>query len=614
MRWCLWSAGFVVVAIAGANKSAELASDPGSDTRIIGGQVVDPAWSYPFLVGISEVGFSCCMCGGSLISSEWVLTAAHCIESGKAYRVLVYGHAWKLDGQNHRCTQQINVAETICHEGYDTGSNEADVCLLRLAYAPNCADEMEAGGQFALLDDGASGRENAGTAVSLAGWGLTDEEGSEGPDLMHHVTTTMVAFSDCNAAYASTLVEGSMICAGEPEGGKDSCQGDSGGPLFVKENGSFFQVGIVSFGVGCGRASHPGVYASVAHYLPWITDKITSAPSIGCTNVCLRPGDGSCDDGGPGSEYSICDLNTDCADCGARNQGAVCYDLCTYASDGECDDGGAGAEYTSCDLGFDCTDCGYRNVSPSLPPSFTPSPPPSFTPSPPPSSAPSPPPSLAQSPPPSFAPSPPPPPSLSPGTSACVASSSQCASSCTANSCADCGCAGCAYCREVVVRVVASGSVSDYESAKSLAFLQSRFALAAEVDKDTVTVSVAAGSVVITAVIEPTTVTAEEIELRLKTAFSLLGASFVLGVDVEEDPTISREGEGSWILGLSLPFFIAVAAGAVVGVVLLVSVLICVICCGHSTRTLGRKRGASNVSPADVSPAPANAVRAIAVA
>jgi len=98
------------------------------------------------------------------------------------------------------------------------------------------------------------------------------------------------------------------------------------------------------------------------------------ATGSGCTNTCPYFGDGECDDGGAGSLYSLCELGTDCMDCGSRAAGAEplpplpepapgagsCANTCRHASDGECDDGGEGALYSVCALGTDCNDCGPR--------------------------------------------------------------------------------------------------------------------------------------------------------------------------------------------------------------------------------------------------------------
>ena len=118
-----------------------------------------------------------------------------------------------------------------------------------------------------------------------------------------------------------------------------------------------------------------------------------------CEEDCgAYTGDGDCDDGGPGSEWSSCALGNDCSDCGPRFQPppsppgapqppgvpwdlAMCTDTCDYAKDDACTDGGPGAEYSSwyyaCDMGTDCTDCGPRfPPPPPLPSPPPPSPPP----------------------------------------------------------------------------------------------------------------------------------------------------------------------------------------------------------------------------------------------
>ncbi len=89
-----------------------------------------------------------------------------------------------------------------------------------------------------------------------------------------------------------------------------------------------------------------------------------------CTNSCPTAFDGECDDGGPGSLYSICDLGSDCADCGPRvaGGGGLCTNTCSTSNDGECDDGGPGSLYSICSLGSDCNDCGPRQAGGAAPP------------------------------------------------------------------------------------------------------------------------------------------------------------------------------------------------------------------------------------------------------
>jgi secreted trypsin-like serine protease len=69
----------------------------------------------------------------------------------------------------------------------------------------------------------------------------------------------------------SAQITPNMMCAGLPEGGSDACQGDSGGFLGVPtRDGRWIEVGIVSWGFGCGRKDLFGVYTRVANYLEWI--------------------------------------------------------------------------------------------------------------------------------------------------------------------------------------------------------------------------------------------------------------------------------------------------------------------------------------------------------
>merc|ERR1712228_937949 len=105
--------------------------------------------------------------------------------------------------------------------------------------------------------------------MGVSGWGTTTEGGSTPSSLMD-VTVPIVSDQECRDAYGQNDVDDSMICAGLPEGGKDSCQGDSGGPLACSDTGSTYLAGIVSWGYGCARPSYPGVYCDVASFDDWI--------------------------------------------------------------------------------------------------------------------------------------------------------------------------------------------------------------------------------------------------------------------------------------------------------------------------------------------------------
>lgn len=78
---------------------------------------------------------------------------------------------------------------------------------------------------------------------------------------------------------ADAQFDNGVMCAGFPNGGSSSCYGDSGGPLMVPiyQNGQFpfYQIGIVSHGVSCGKPKKPPVvYVNVAYYIDWIKRRV----------------------------------------------------------------------------------------------------------------------------------------------------------------------------------------------------------------------------------------------------------------------------------------------------------------------------------------------------
>lgn len=108
----------------------------------------------------------------------------------------------------------------------------------------------------------------AGTVVNVTGWGVTEEGGGELAENLQVVQVSVVSNEDCAAAYGDDNITDRMLCAGVPEGGKDSCQGDSGGPLSANNT----LLGIVSWGYGCAEQGYPGVYSNVTSLRDYVTD------------------------------------------------------------------------------------------------------------------------------------------------------------------------------------------------------------------------------------------------------------------------------------------------------------------------------------------------------
>jgi len=241
--------------------------------RIIAGSQVtenNQDTNYPWITSLYIQGEA--SCGASLIASQWVLTAAHCVtdeDSGAVmstdnFSVVVSDY----DLANNKDGESRNVSEVYVAAGYDTITLDNDMALLKLI------SEVTAK-PIALITSNDFNNLNQGAVLTVMGWGNTAITGNSYPNILREVNLNVANFENCQNQYSAIgqALTNNMFCAGG-NGLTDTCQGDSGGPIVRNINGEYRQVGIVSWGgtqaQSCAVKDYPGVYTTISNYSGWI--------------------------------------------------------------------------------------------------------------------------------------------------------------------------------------------------------------------------------------------------------------------------------------------------------------------------------------------------------
>lgn len=240
------------------------------DNGIVGG-VAAAVGEFPFFVKF-EGGT---LCGGSLISPDTILTAAHCVDTGKPNQVRV-GPTEFYGGQ------LFDTQCAISHPNFIESSNTLlnDVAIIKLKEPITTLPD----GSIIRFNNDTSYPSVQGTTLNVIGFGLVKDNGNIANSLQK-LTTSFVSSENCQKTYSSSVVTSDdHICADVSNAG--DCNGDSGGPVFDDYG---VQVGIVSFGYGgCASAAYQDVYSNVANFAPWIANYVAGEkckPFDGTTDV-----------------------------------------------------------------------------------------------------------------------------------------------------------------------------------------------------------------------------------------------------------------------------------------------------------------------------------------
>ncbi|XP_030764204.1 serine protease 44-like [Sitophilus oryzae] len=232
--------------------------------KIVGGHNADLN-EWPWIAALFVNGRQ--FCGGSLIDKIHILSAAHCVAHMTSWDVAKL--TVRLGDHNIKTNSEVNhiekrVKRVVRHRGFDSRTLYNDISILTLDSPVQFSNVIRP-----ICLPSAGGRDLAGSTGTVIGWGSIRESGPQ-PAVLQEVNIPIWSNRDCKQKYGAAAPGGiveHMVCAGQAN--RDSCSGDSGGPLMVN-HGKWTQIGIVSWGIGCGKGQYPGVYTRVQSFLPWI--------------------------------------------------------------------------------------------------------------------------------------------------------------------------------------------------------------------------------------------------------------------------------------------------------------------------------------------------------
>ncbi|XP_050544574.1 venom protease-like [Daktulosphaira vitifoliae] len=252
--------------------------------RIIGGHPAELGnWPWIAALGYKTINETNnridWLCGGTLISDRYVVTAALCVvKTGEKEVSVVRLGELDLDPKINDGASPIDVIveKILIHENYNSRKQINDIALLKLSKAISFNNFI----QPVCLPISSEIRSNQfeNYIPSVAGWGVTTYHGPSSTMLME-APVPVLDNAECRRIYNSTnaVIDERILCAGYKTGGVDTCQGDSGGPMVSEIGSNNYLIGVTSYGFLCAAPDKPAVYSRITYFVDWIVEKMNNS-------------------------------------------------------------------------------------------------------------------------------------------------------------------------------------------------------------------------------------------------------------------------------------------------------------------------------------------------